>query len=118
MAISSLIAMGIGFNPGSTKYIPTLGYGIGIAVAAPEVIQGGGGGRRKFKSYDQRQRERQEQIDKDNKAKYGTLPKGLADALKTAPSPYKRLAPAKVKAYANAAQNDDEDAMNLIMSIL
>ena len=82
---------------------------------------GGGGGRRKFKSYDQRQRERQEQLDRDaaaRKAKYGTLPKGLEDALKPAPSPYKRLAPAQVKAYANAAQNDDEDAMSLIMSLL
>lgn len=94
------------------------GAGVSDIPAPTPDPTGGGGGRRKFKSYDQRQRERQEQIDKDNKAKYGTLPKGLEDALKPAPNPYKRLAPAQVKAYANAAQHDDEEAMSLIMSLL
>lgn len=30
--IAPIIARGIGFNLGSVKYIPTLGFGIGIAV--------------------------------------------------------------------------------------
>lgn len=86
------------------------------------VPQGGGGGRKKVKSWDQRQREREEQIRKDAEAKikdkYGDMPKALEDALKPAPSPYKRLSPATVKAYANAANQDDEEAMSIIMGLL
>ena len=88
------------------------------------VLQGGGGGKKRkpFKSYDQRQAERLEQLRLDeearNKAKYGDLPKGLAEALKPTPSPYKRLLPATVKAYANSRARDDEEAMNLILALL
>lgn len=32
MAIKHVIGMGIGFSPGSVKYIPTLGFAIGAAV--------------------------------------------------------------------------------------
>lgn len=31
MAVSNIIAKGIGFSPGSTKYIPTHGFDIGEA---------------------------------------------------------------------------------------
>lgn len=33
MAIKNIIAGGIGFSPGSTKFIPTLGFSIGAVVA-------------------------------------------------------------------------------------
>lgn len=33
MAIKNIIAMGIGFSPGSVKFIPTLGFSIGAAAA-------------------------------------------------------------------------------------
>ena len=87
---------------------------------APIPTGGGGGKKRKpFKSYDQRQRERLEALQKDQEEKYGILPKELQEALKPAPSPYKRLDPATVQAYQNAVERqDDEVAMNLIMALL
>jgi hypothetical protein len=101
------------------------GQGTGDVVEPPvvDVIQGGGGGRKRkpFKSWDQRQRERLEAIQKANEEKYGILPKTMVEALKPAPSPYKRLSPEKVAAYQNAvhsARQDDEAAMNLIMSLI
>jgi hypothetical protein len=35
MAIKNIIAQGIGFTPGSIKYIPTLGFDIAAFVAPP-----------------------------------------------------------------------------------
>ena len=35
MAIKNLIARGVGFSPGSVKFIPTLGFGIGAVAAIP-----------------------------------------------------------------------------------
>jgi len=100
------------------------GQGEGDVVApVVEIVQGGGGSRKRkpFKSWDQRQRERLEAIQRDQEEKFGKLPASLAEALKPAPSPYKRLNPATVKAYQNAVQagrQDDEEAVHLIMSLL
>jgi hypothetical protein len=91
-------------------------------VVVPETGGGGGKKRKPFKSWDQRERERLEAIRADqeakNKAKYGDIPKALEEALKPAPSPYKRLSPNTVKAYESARARDDEEAMALIMRLL
>jgi len=34
MAIKNLIARGVGFSPGSVKFIPTLGFSIGVVVVS------------------------------------------------------------------------------------
>ncbi|GAG15576.1 unnamed protein product, partial [marine sediment metagenome] len=39
MAIKNLIAGGVGFNPGSVKFIPTLGFSIGSAVVTPGTLE-------------------------------------------------------------------------------
>lgn len=112
---------------GSTTVTGALAYTSNADTSAAQgetgLQQGGGGGRKKkFKSWDQRERERLEQLRKDeewrNKDKYGDMPKGLEDALKAAPSPYKRLSPQAVKAYQAARLKDDEDAFALIAGLL
>ncbi len=85
--------------------------------------QGGGGGKRKIKSWDQRQRERLAEIEankpkRDSVAdKYGDLPATLKQAIRNA-EPYKRLSPARVKAYDALRYNDDEEAMEAILALL
>lgn len=37
MAIKNIISMGVGFNPGSTDFIPTLGFSLG-EVAPPSTV--------------------------------------------------------------------------------
>lgn len=37
MAIANIVCRGYGFNPGSTQFIPTLGFGIGDA---PTIVSG------------------------------------------------------------------------------
>lgn len=81
--------------------------------ATPNLSGGGGAARRKFKSYDQRQREREEAIRKDAEARKPAERPPIRESI-----PSKRLSPATVKAYAAMAQHDDEEAMNLIMSLI
>lgn len=39
MAIKNIIAGGIGFSPGSISFIPTLGFSIGIAAFAAQMLK-------------------------------------------------------------------------------
>lgn len=45
MAIANIIASGIGFNPGSVKFIPTRGFIAGTVIVPPPVGPGSSGGR-------------------------------------------------------------------------
>lgn len=58
MAVSNIIARGIGFSPGSVKYVVTAGFLAGASVAVEEITYTGG-----WPSYGYRKRRKHKKID-------------------------------------------------------
>lgn len=140
MAIKNIIAMGVGFSPGSTKYLPTLGFIAGVAVpVVPEVLQGGGGGpKKRRKTWEERERARLADLQAnqatieareafERKQKYGALPPALEKALAgesqatTSGTLAKPLSPHDMQEYERirvSLRSDDEEAFALILGCL